>query len=112
MTSNDPIYFSCSLMGLNMLKLLNFLAYWASGVTILSQSCTVHHQRKKSQRCENGAKERQETWIETNMQREGIELDEKSEFKVSQEYKNDTCFKSHHSKLFYMFYTYGSMCFW
>lgn len=55
---------------------------------------------KKSQRCENGAKERQETLTETNMQGEGRELDEKSDFKVSQEYKNDTYFKSQHSKLF------------
>lgn len=55
---------------------------------------------KRSQRCDNGAKEGQETLTETNMQGEGRELDEKSDFKVSQEYKNDTYFKSQHSKLF------------
>lgn len=36
---------------------------------------------KKSQRCENVEKEGQETWTETNMQGEGTELGEKSEFK-------------------------------
>lgn len=87
-------------MGLNI-KLLNLFAYWASGFTILSQSCTVHHLRKKVSKVENGEKEGQEIWTETNMQGEGTELGEKSEFIVSQGHENDTCLKSQQNKLFW-----------
>lgn len=64
---------------------------------------------KRSQRCENGAKEGQETWTETNMQVEGAELGEKSELKISEGHENDTCYKSQWNKIFwteYILYIY------